>query len=172
MQEPHLHRVHVAPQEEECATQAGVFAQTCCFHACGGAGCDGSIHGKALVHPYTYFQKGWIFCPCCCQIPTESADICKDILTEGPPTRETTYGKGKPHALSPSPQRQPLPESLSPLQLATKISSPYHLPQTPPSQKTQPPVSFHAEKSCHVPFSLATLHPCTCPDSVQNYPSF
>lgn len=38
VQEPRLQRVHVAPQEEECATQAGMCAPTRCFGARGGAG--------------------------------------------------------------------------------------------------------------------------------------
>lgn len=92
-----------------------------------------SNHDKNLLHPHTHFHKGQIFCPWCCQIPAQLTEIYKDLLTEGPPTRETTYGKGKPQALTPSSQLQFLPESLSLLELTTKIS----LPTAPNSAESE-----------------------------------
>lgn len=148
-QEPCLQRVHIAPQEKECATQACLHKPAVLVHAEGLGG--GSIHDKALFGTHAYFHKGRMFCPCCCQIPTPLTEIDKAIFTEGPPARETTYGKGKPHALSPSPQLQSLPQSPSPLELATKISSPYQMPQT---QHRVRKVNL-----CFIPCQKVLLHP-------------
>lgn len=98
----------------------------------------------------TLLTRDTLLSPSYCQMPAKLTEIYKDILTEGPSTREATYGKGKPHSLK---------SNSCPSHNHSSYKNLFPPPNAPNSAKSENSTSvfFHTGKSCYITLISAVL---------------